>query len=104
MPAGERARAIAMVVGAGWCVLALLRPRRGVADVAVAGALGVFAAWWLLDSPVYEGPSILGLTSTAGLAAADLGVPPSLFLSAAVLYAAWRDRRGRSEPEDVVPR
>ena len=99
-----------MIVGAGWCVLALLRPRTGPADVAVAASLGGLAVWWLLDSPVYEGPGILQLTRTDGLAAADLGVPPSLFLSAAVLYAAWRDRRGRSgpqegsEPEDVGPR
>ncbi len=82
-----------MAVLSGWCVLALLRRTPSRLDVIVAGALGALAAGWLLQSPAYEGPGILALTDSSGLAAADMGVPPSFFLSGAVLYAAWRDRR-----------
>lgn len=82
-----------MAVLSAWCVCALLRRSPSRFDVLVAGALGALAAGWLLQSPAYEGPGIVSLTSTSGLAAADMGVPPSFFLSGAVLYAAWRDRR-----------
>ena len=114
MPVSDRVGAIAMMALSFAAVLALLRRSPSKVDVLLAGALGLLALGWLLQSPAYEGPGILALNSTSGLAAADLGVPPSLLLSAAVLYAAWRDRRGGSvpddsppggsEPEDVVPR
>lgn len=100
MPASDRVGAIAMLLLSGWCVMALLRRRPGPLDVVVAVVLGALAVAWLLQSPAYEGPSVLRLTSTSGLAAADLGVPPSVFLSGAVLYAR---RSRRSEPVDVVP-
>ena len=95
MPTSDRVRALAMVGLAAWCTCALLRRRRSRADVAAAAALAVLAAWWLFQSPAYEGPGVLALTSTSGLAAADMGVPPSCFLAGAVLFAAWRDRRRR---------
>ena len=109
VPASDRVGAIAMMVLSVPAVLALLRRSPRKVDVLLAGVLGLLALGWLLQSPAYEGPGVLALNSTTGLAAADLGVPPSLLLSAAVLYAAWRDRRGGqaqgdSEPEDVVPR
>ena len=110
MPFWERVAALAMMGLCAAATLALLRRSPTRLDALLAAVLGVLALGWLLQSPAYEGPGILPLTSTSGLTAADLGVPPSLFLSAAVLYAAWRDRRGRSgpqegsEPEDVVPR
>ena len=104
MPVSDRVSAIAMMVLSVAAVLALLRRSPTRLDVLLAAVLGLLALGWLLQSPAYEGPGILALTSTSGLAAADLGVPPSLLLSAAVLYADWRDRRGGSEPEDVGPR
>ena len=109
MPFPDRAGALVMMGLCAAATLALLRRSPTRLDALLAAVLGVLALGWLLQSPAYEGPGILPLTSTSGLTAADLGVPPSLFLSAAVLYAAWRDRRGRSgqegsEPEDVVPR
>ncbi|MCW2616800.1 MAG: hypothetical protein JWN08_3794 [Frankiales bacterium] len=82
-----------MIVLAAWCVLALLRRRRGTCDLGAAAVLAVLALWWTFDSPAYEGPGILTLTDSSGIAAADLGVPPSLFLSAGVAFAWWRDRR-----------
>ena len=103
MPVSDRVGAIAMMVLSIAAVLALLRRSTTRLDALLAAVLGLLALGWLLQSPAYEGPGILPLTSTAGLTAADLGVPPSLFLSAAVLYAAWRDRRGGSEPEDSEP-
>ena len=101
MPLSDRVGATAMMVLCASATLALLSRRPTRSDVLSAGALAALALWWLLQSPAYEGPGILELTSTSGLTAADLGVPPSLMLSAAVLYAAWRDRRGRSEPDDI---
>ena len=98
MPVSDRVGAIAMMALSFAAVLALLRRSPSKVDVLLAGALGLLALGWLLQSPAYEGPGILALTSTSGLAAADLGVPPSLLLSAAVLYATWRDRRGGSQP------
>ena len=96
MPVSDRVGAIAIVVLSGWCVLALLRRAPHRVDVLVAGALGALAVGWLLQSPAYEGPGILALAPGRGLTAADLGVPPGLFLSTAVLWAAWRDRSGRA--------
>lgn len=84
-----------MILLSGCCVLSLLRRRPRWPDVLVAGALGLLATAWLLRSPAYEGPGLLALNSATGLSAADAGVPPSLFLSAGVLYGAWRDRRRR---------
>ena len=95
MPASDRTAAIVMIALSGWCVLALLRRSPSRLDALVAGALGALAAGWLLGSPAYEGPRILSLPSTSGLTAADLGVPPSFFLSGAVLFAACRERRRR---------
>ena len=96
--------ALAMMGLCAAATLALLRSSPTRLDALMAGGLGVMALSWLLHSPAYEGPGIVALTSTSGLTVADLGVPPSLFLSFAVLYAAWRDRRGRSAPQDVAPR
>ena len=93
MPVSDRVGALAMVVLNLAAVLALLRRSPSKVDVLLAGVLGLLALGWLLQSPAYEGPGVLALTSTSGLAAADLGVPPSLLLSGSVLYAAWRDRR-----------
>jgi len=93
VPVSDRVSAIAMMVLSVAAVLALLRRSPTRLDVLLAAVLGLLALGWLLQSPAYEGPGILALTSTSGLAAADLGVPPSLLLSAAVLYADWRDRR-----------
>jgi len=93
VPVSDRVGAIAMMVLSVAAVLALLRRSPTRLDVLLAAVLGLLALGWLLQSPAYEGPGILALTPTSGLAAADLGVPPSLLLSAAVLYAAWRDRR-----------
>ena len=98
MPVYDRVGAIAMMVLSVAAVLALLRRSPTRLDVLLSAVLGLLALGWLLQSPAYEGPGILALTSTSGLAAADLGVPPSLLLSSAVLYAAWRDRR--SGPRD----
>ena len=103
VPASDRVGAIAMMVLSVPAVLALLRRSPSKVDVLLAGVLGLLALGWLLQSPAYEGPGVLALNSTTGLAAADLGVPPSLLLSVAVLYAAWRDRRGGSVPDDSRP-
>ena len=104
MPFWERVAALAMMGLCAAATLALLRRSPTRLDALMAGGLGAMALGWLLHSPAYEGPGIVPLTSTSGLTVADLGVPPSLFLSFAVLYAAWRDRRGRSAPQDVAPR
>lgn len=96
MPASDRVRALTAVVLAGWCAWVLVRGRVGRLDAGAAGALAVLAAWWLLQSPAYEGPTVLPLTGSSGLTMADLGVPPSLFLSAAVLWSWWAGRSGES--------
>lgn len=93
MPAGQRALAVALVLLSGWAVVSLLKARPGRLDRVAAVLLAAGALWWLFDSPAYEGPGIVALSSSDGLTVADLGVPPALFLSAGVLVKEWLTRR-----------
>jgi hypothetical protein len=90
MPAHDRVLAVGLIALSGWSVLALLRPKLSRSDVVLAAVLLVGCLVWLLQSPAYEGPTVLRLTATNGLTAADLGVPPGLFLAAGVLVRAAR--------------
>ena len=106
MPAHDRVLAVILVVLSGWCVVALMRRRLGRSDVVLAVALAVGCLAWLLGSPAYEGPTVVRLTDSNGLTAADLGVPPGLFLAAGVLLkAAWsRATAEARSPRSSAPR
>ena len=103
MPPAERARAVVLVLLSGWAVVALLKARPSRVDQALAALLAAGCLWWLFDSPAYEGPGVVSLTADSGLTAADLGVPPGLFLAAAVLLKPRLHRgRGRSTADRHV--
>ena len=94
VPVADRVHAVVLVLLSGWAVVALLKTQPNAFDQALAALLATGCLWWLFDSPAYEGPGVLSLTAHNGLTAADLGVPPGLFLAAAVL-AKPRLRRVR---------
>lgn len=89
----ERVLAIVLLVLATLNALAVARMQvPGRLASALAGAAILLDLVWLSLHNAYEGPVIIGLTDEHGLAAADLGVPPSLLLAAIVLL---RHARGR---------
>ncbi len=93
MPAEQSILAVLIAVLTVVLVLALVQRWTGRLVLVGAALLGLASLSWLLASPVYEGPSVLTLTPSRGLTISDLGVPPGLLVSAAVLYTVWRDRR-----------
>lgn len=94
MPTSIRVLACVLALGsASGCALLTSRSPRPRGWWALSLLLPVGNVIWLAQHRSYEGPIVVDAGGGHGLAVADLGVPPSLAIAAALLVRGLRGER-----------